>query len=110
MTAYHIEIDAYKSSTQIEVQDEEGEIVETRRLPTEELESFAQEYEGHEAALEAGSNHFAIYDTLSESLDVTWDDMAASTSSASSLSSSSLSSRNTPVRAASRVVCSIPTL
>lgn len=71
MTAYHIGIDAHKSRTQIEVQDEEGEVVETRRLPTEELESFAQEYEGHEAALEAGSNHFAIYDTLSESLDVT---------------------------------------
>jgi transposase len=71
MTAYHIGIDAHKSTAQVEVQDSDGNVVETRRLPTEELESIAKEYDGHEAALEASSNYFAIYDALSEYLDVT---------------------------------------
>lgn len=53
------------------MKDEEGEYVDLQRVSNEDLEAIARKYEGNEAALEAGSNYYTIYDRLSEHLDVT---------------------------------------
>jgi len=71
MSTYSIGIDVHKSTAQIAVKNEAGEYVDQRRVPNEELEAFAKEYEGSEVALEAGSNYFGIYDRLTEYLDIT---------------------------------------
>jgi transposase len=51
--------------------DETGEIVEEVRVENANLDEFAQRYAGADAAIEATSNYYHIYDTLSEHLDVT---------------------------------------
>jgi len=51
--------------------NEAGEIVEEVRVENANLDDLAQRYAGAQAALEATSNHYHIYDTLSEHLDVT---------------------------------------
>jgi len=51
--------------------DEAGEIVEEVRVENANLDDLAQRYAGAQAAIEATSNYYHIYDTLSEHLDVT---------------------------------------
>ena len=51
--------------------DEAGEIVEEVRVENANLDDLAQRYAGAKAAIEATSNYYHIYDTLSEHLDVT---------------------------------------
>ena len=66
-----IGIDVHKRSSQIAVLDHNGEIVEEVRVENANLDDFAQQYAGSQAAIEATSNYYHIYDTLSEYLDVT---------------------------------------
>ncbi len=67
----YIGIDVHKRYSQIAVLDQNGEIVEEVRVENANLDDFAQQYAGAEAALEATSNYYHIHDTLSEYLDVT---------------------------------------
>jgi hypothetical protein len=65
-------IDVHKRQAQVAVLDDEGEVVEGVRVANADLDEIAQEYAGGNAALEAGSNYFTIYDRLDEELDVTF--------------------------------------
>jgi len=67
----YIGIDVHKRYSQIAVLDHNGEIVDEVRVENANLEDFAQQYAGSPAAIEATSNYYHIYDTLSEYLDVT---------------------------------------
>jgi len=64
-------IDVHKRYAQVAVMDEAGEIVEEDRVENANLDDLAQRYAGAQAAIEATSNYYHIYDTLSEHLDVT---------------------------------------
>lgn len=64
-------IDVHKRQAQVAVIDAEGDIVEEVRVANADLDEIAQKYAGGEAAIEATSNYFTIYDTLDEYLDVT---------------------------------------
>ena len=66
-----IGIDVHKRYSQIAVLDHNGEIVEEVRVENANLDDFAQQYAGSQAALEATSNYYHIHDTLSKYLDVT---------------------------------------
>jgi transposase len=71
MTEYYVGVDVHKTKSQVAVIDEYGEIEEEVRVKNANLDEIAQKYAGSEAALEATSNYFTIYDTLDEHLDVT---------------------------------------
>jgi transposase len=71
MTDHYVGIDVHKTESQVAVIDEMGEVTEEVRVENANLEEIAQKYAGNEAALEATSNYFTIYDTLDEYLDVT---------------------------------------
>ena len=64
-------IDLHKRRAQVAVLDDEGEVVKEVRVANADLDEIAQKYSGSNAALEAGSNYFTIYDRLDEELDVT---------------------------------------
>jgi transposase len=64
-------IDIHKRYAQVAVMDDSGEIVEEIRVENANLDNLAQRYAGADAAIEATSNYYHIYDTLSEHLDVT---------------------------------------
>ena len=64
-------IDIHKRYAQVAVMDNSGEIVEEVRVENANLDDLAQRYAGADAAIEATSNYYHIYDTLSEHLDVT---------------------------------------
>ena len=70
-TDHYLGIDPHKREAQVAVLDDEGEVVEEVRVAKADLDEIAQKYEGSEAALEAGSNHFTICDELEEYVDVT---------------------------------------
>lgn len=65
-------IDLHKRHSQVAVLPDESsdEPLEEVRVPNANLEELAKRYEGSEAVLEATSNYYAIYDRLSEYLDV----------------------------------------
>jgi len=67
----YLGIDIHKQYAQVAVMDEAGEIVEEVRVENANLDELAQRYAGARAAIEATSNYYHIYDTLSEYLDVT---------------------------------------
>jgi transposase len=67
----YLGIDIHKQYAQVAVMDETGEIVEEVRVQNANLDDLAQRYAGAQAAIEATSNYYHIYDTLSEHLDVT---------------------------------------
>ena len=71
MTDHYLGIDVHKTESQVAVLDEMGKPVEEIRVQNANLDEIAQKYAGSEAALEATSNYFTIYDTLDEYLDVT---------------------------------------
>jgi transposase len=71
MTEHYVGIDIHKTESQVAVIDELGEPVEEVRVDNANLDEIAQKYAGSEAAIEAGSNYFTIYDRLDEYLDVT---------------------------------------
>jgi len=66
----YLGIDVHKWYAQVAVIDEAGEIVEEVRVENANLDEFAQQYAGAEAAIEATSNYYHIHDALSEHLDV----------------------------------------
>ena len=66
----YLGIDVHKRYAQVAVIDEAGEIVEEVRVENANLDEFAQQYAGAEAAIEATSNYYHIHDALSEHLDV----------------------------------------
>jgi transposase len=70
-TDYYLGIDLHKTNAYVAVMDEEGTLVEEVRVANADLDEIAQKYEEGEAALEAGSNHFTIYDELEQYLDLT---------------------------------------
>lgn len=67
----YLGIDVHKRYAQVAVRDESGDLVEEVRVQNANLDDVAQRYAGGEAVLEATSNYYHIYDTLSEYLDVT---------------------------------------
>ena len=67
----HLGIDVHKRYAQVAVRDESGEVVDEVRVRNANLDELAQQYAGGEAVLEATTNYYHIYDTLSEYLDVT---------------------------------------
>ena len=70
-TDHYLGIDVHKTDAYVAVMDEEGTLVEEVRVANADPNEIAQKHEGGEAALEAGSNHFTIYDELEQYLDVT---------------------------------------
>lgn len=71
MTETTVGIDVHKTESQIAVVDDEGEPIDERRIANDQLAVFAAEHAGSRAAIEASSNYYTIYDTLSEQLEVT---------------------------------------
>jgi len=67
----YIGIDIHKRYAQVAVMDDTGEIVEVVRVLDANLNDLAEKYAEASAEIEATSNHYHIYDTLSEYLDVT---------------------------------------
>jgi len=67
----YVGIDVHKQDAQVAVRNEAGDVVEEVRVRNANLDEVAQRYAGAEAAIEATSNYYHIYDTLSEYLDVT---------------------------------------
>ena len=67
----YLGIDVHKRYAQVAVMDEAGKIVEEVRVENANLDEFAQQYAGSQAAIEATSNYYHLHDTLSEYLDVT---------------------------------------
>jgi transposase len=66
----YLGIDIHKRYAQVAVMNENGEIDREVRVENANLDELAKEYAGSEAAIEATSNYYPIYDTLSEHLDV----------------------------------------
>ncbi|HET7325632.1 MAG TPA: IS110 family transposase [Halococcus sp.] len=66
----YLGIDIHKRYAQVAVMDENGEIEREVRVENANLDELAQEYAGSEAAIEATSSYYHVYDTLSEYLDV----------------------------------------
>ena len=67
----YLGIDIHKRYAQVAVMNEAGELVEEVRVDNANLDDLVQRYAGAKAAIEATSNYYHIYDTLSEQLDVT---------------------------------------
>jgi transposase len=67
---YHLGIDVHKDESHVAVLDEDGEVDREIRVENANLDEVAEEYEGSQAAIEATSNYYTIYDTLDEYLDV----------------------------------------
>jgi transposase len=67
----YLGIDLHKRYAQVAVIDDAGEIVEEVRVENANLEDLAQRYAGAQAVIEATSNYYHVYDTLTEYLDVT---------------------------------------
>lgn len=67
---YYLGIDVHKRDSYIAVLDDDGDVVEEVRVTNANLDEFAQQYAGSKAAIEATSNYYTIYDTLSDHLDV----------------------------------------
>jgi len=67
---YYLGIDVHKRDSYIAVLNDDGDVVEEVRVPNANLDDFAQQYAGSEAAIEATSNYYTIYDRLSNHLDV----------------------------------------
>jgi transposase len=67
----YLGIDIHKRYAQVAVLNEDGELEREVRVENANLEELAEEYAGSQAVIEATSNYYHIYDTLSEYLDVT---------------------------------------
>ena len=67
----YLGIDVHKHDAQVAVRNEAGDVVEEVRVRNANLNEIAQRYAGSKAAIEATSNYYHIYDTLSVYMDVT---------------------------------------
>ena len=64
-------IDIHDHEAQVAVVNDDGNLQDEIRLPTNRLGELAEEYAGSEAAIEASSNYRPAYEMLDEHLDVT---------------------------------------
>jgi len=64
-------IDLHDHETQVVVVDDDGNLQNEFRLPTDRLDDLAEEYAGSEAAIEASGIYRHAYEMLDEHLDVT---------------------------------------
>lgn len=64
-------IDLHDHNAQVAVVDDDGNLQNEIRLPTNRLDDLAEEYAGSEAVIEASSNYRVAYEMLNEHLDVT---------------------------------------
>jgi transposase len=64
-------IDLHDHDAQVAVVNDDGNLQNEIRLPTNRLDELAEEYAGSEAAIEASSNYRPAYEMLDEHLDVT---------------------------------------
>ncbi|QRY22488.1 IS110 family transposase [Halobacterium sp. GSL-19] len=67
---HYLGIDVHKDESHVAVLDDDGEVTEEIRVENANLDDVAQQYAGSQAAIEATSNYYTIYDTLDEDLDV----------------------------------------
>jgi len=67
---YYLGIDLHEDDSRVAVLDDDGEVVDEARVQNVSLEQIAEEYAGSEAAIEATSNYYTVYDTLEEYLDM----------------------------------------
>jgi len=68
-TMYTLGIDVHKDESHVIVLDDDDEIHDEVRVLDANLDQITKEYAGAEAAIEATSNYFTIYDTLDETID-----------------------------------------
>jgi transposase len=66
----YLGIDVHKRESHVAVLDDDGEVDREIRVENANLDEVAEEYAGSQAAIEATSNYYTIYDTLDEHLDV----------------------------------------
>lgn len=66
----YLGIDLHKPDAQIAVRNEDGDVEEEFRIKNDNIEKVARRYAGSEAAIEATSGYYHIYQTLTPSLDV----------------------------------------
>ena len=64
-------IDLHDHEAQVAVVDDDGNLQDEIRLPTDRLDELAEEYAGNEAIIEASGHYRAAYEMLDEHLDVT---------------------------------------
>ena len=67
---YYLGVDVHKRESHAAVLNEDGEVDREIRVKNTNLEEVAEQYAGSQAAIEATSNYYTIYDTLDEYLDV----------------------------------------
>lgn len=67
---YTLGIDVHKDESHVVVLDDADEIHDEVRVRNANLDEIAEQYAGAEAAIEATSNYYPVYDTLDEHLDV----------------------------------------
>ena len=67
---HYLGIDVHKDESHVAVLDDDGEVTEEIRVENANLDDVAQQYAGSQAAIEATSNYYTIYDTLDEHVDV----------------------------------------
>ena len=60
-------IDLHDHEAQVAVVDDDGNLQDEIRLPTNRLNELAEEYAGSEAAIEASGNYRAAYEMLGAS-------------------------------------------
>jgi len=73
---HYFGIDQHKRQGQVTALNHEGEVIKWAHVANTDLDEIAQKYAGSNAALEAGSNYFTIYDRLDKELDVTLGNLA----------------------------------
>jgi len=64
-------IDLHDHKSQVAVVDDDGNLHDEIRLPTNRLDDLAEEYAGSEAVIEASGHYRSAYEMLDEHLDVT---------------------------------------
>ena len=63
-------LDIHKRSAHVAVRNDDGELIEQTRVNIADLDELAERYAGGEAVLEATTNYYYAYETLSAHLDV----------------------------------------
>jgi transposase len=67
---YTLGIDVHTDESHVVVLDKTDESHDEVRVRSANLDEIAQQYAGADAAIEATSNYYTIYDTLNEHLEV----------------------------------------
>lgn len=67
----YLGIDTHDHYAQVAVVDDDGNLQDEIRLPTDRLDELAEAYAGSEAVIEASGSYRPVYEVLDEHLDVT---------------------------------------